>query len=172
MTTNSTSDRRRFLTSSALGAAVATAGIAPLAMRDAEAASAGRISAREVAILKFLAAAELVEADLWLQYEELSRRNASYRDALEDVDLGLSDYAIDTQEDEESHANFINAFLVSIGEQPVNLDPFRTIVPPPVSGLRQVGRLTNLTRLTIDTSYYTRYRGVASPGFRRPVRPD
>lgn len=165
MTKSSSADRRRFLTHSALGAAGAAVGIAPLAARDAEAQSAGRISAREIAILKFLAAAELVEADLWLQYEELSRRNPAYRAALEDIDEGLSDYAIDTQEDEESHAAFINAFLLSIGEQPVNLDPFRTILPPPVTGLRRVGRLTNLTRLTVDTSYYTRYRGVGNPDF-------
>ena len=125
----------------------------------------GRPGARDVAILKFLAAAELVESDLWLQYEELARSNRNFRAALFDIDDGLPDYAIDTQEDEESHANFINAYLVSIGEQPVNLDPFRTIMPPAVNGLRRVGRLTNLTRLTVDTSYYTRYRSTDNPDF-------
>lgn len=68
----------------------------------------------------FLAAAELVETDLWLQYEELARNNRNFRAALVDIDDGLADYAIGTQEDEESHARFINAHLVSIGEQPVN----------------------------------------------------
>lgn len=114
-------------------------------------------------MLKFLAAAELVEADLWLQYEELARKNRGFRAALLDIDPALADYAVDTQEDEESHARFINAYLVSIGERPVNLDPFRTIVPPAVSGLRPVGRLTNLTALTVDTSYYTRYRSTQNP---------
>ena len=155
--------RRGFLAGgAALGAAVG----AGLLVRPAQAQTAqttGRPGARDVAVLKFLAAAELVESDLWLQYEELARNNRGFRAALFDIDEGLPDYAIDTQEDEESHASFINAYLASIGEQPVNLDLFRTLVPPPVNGLRRVGRLTNLTALTVDTSYYTRYRSTDNP---------
>ena len=155
--------RRAFLARGAVaGAAV---GASLLAGGGAEAGTSGRPGRRDIAILKFLAAAELVEADLWLQYEELARSNREFRAALVDIDDGLADYAIDTQEDEESHATFINAYLVSIGEQPLNLDPFRTIMPPAVNGLRRVGRLTNLTALTVDTSYYTRYRSVENPDF-------
>lgn len=135
----------------------------PAAADGTGSAMSGRPGRRDIAVLKFLAAAELVETDLWLQYEELARGNRDYRAALSDIDDGLPDYAIDTQEDEESHARFINAYLVSIGERPVNLDPFRTIVPPAVTGLRPVGRLTNLTALTVDTSYYTRYRSERNP---------
>jgi hypothetical protein len=163
MSEASIQNRRGFMTR---GAAVGTAiGIGltagPLAAQVATVTA--RPNPRDVAILKFLAAAELVESDLWLQYEELARNNRNFRAALFDIDDGLPDYAIDTQEDEESHATFINAYLVSIGEQPVNLDPFRTIMPPAVNGLRRVGRLTNLTALTIDTSYYTRYRSGENP---------
>lgn len=165
--------RRGFLarglgTGATLAVGLATGG-SPLSAQTTgvgeTATSRGRPGRRDIAVLKFLAAAELVETDLWLQYEELARNNRNFRAALVDIDDGLADYAIDTQEDEESHARFINAYLVSIGEQPVNLDPFRTIVPPAVSGLRPVGRLTNLTALTIDTSYYTRYRSRQNPDF-------
>lgn len=145
------------------GAAVGTAIGVGLIASPVGAQVAGRPGPRDVAILKFLAAAELVESDLWLQYEELARNNRNFRAALFDIDEGLPDYAIDTQEDEESHASFINAYLASIGERPVNLDPFRTIMPPAVNGLRRVGRLTNLTGLTVDTSYYTRYRSTENP---------
>jgi hypothetical protein len=68
-------------------------------------------------------------------------------------------------EDELSHHEFINAYLKSIGADPVNLDEFRKIPSPHVTGLRQIGRLTNLTRLSVDTSYYTRYRGTGNPDF-------
>jgi hypothetical protein len=150
------------------GAAIGTAiGVSMVARTGAAqvAGSTGRPGPRDVAVLRFLAAAELVESDLWLQYEELARNNRNFRAALFDIDEGLPDYAIDTQEDEESHATFINAYLASIGEQPVNLDPFRTLMPPAVNGLRPVGRLTNLTALTVDTSYYTRYRSAENPDF-------
>ena len=110
--------RRGFLAGgAALGAAVG----AGLLVRPAQAQTAqttGRRARANVAVLKFLAAAELVESDLWLQYEELARNNRDFRAALFDIDEGLPDYAIDTQEDEESHASFINAYLASIGEQP------------------------------------------------------
>ena len=112
---------------------------AGLLLRPAQAQTTGRPGPRDVAILQFLAAAELVEADLWLQYEEeLARNNRDFRAVLFDIDEGLPDYAIDTQEDEESHASFINAYLASIGEQPVNLDPF--LVSRPAAGQRPAPR--------------------------------
>jgi hypothetical protein len=176
MTEETMRDRRRFLQAAAIGSAGAgllTGGL-PAVAQDVDAGAAGetagRPSRRDVAILKFLAAAELVEADLWLQYAELAYGNRGFRAALIDIDDGQPDYAIDTQEDEDSHARFINAYLASIGEQPVNLDPFRTIMPPAVTGLRPVGRLTNLTELSVDTSYYTRYRGVRNPDFGASFR--
>jgi hypothetical protein len=55
-------------------------------------------------------------------------------------------------EDECNHATFINAFLVAAGKTPINLDPFRTLPSVPVEGAENIGRLTNLTNLTVDTS--------------------
>jgi len=128
-------------------------------------ATSGRASRRDVAILKFLAAAELIETDLWQQYAELALDNPGFSEALEQIDDDLGIYTVDITEDELSHARFINAFLKSLGEQPVSLAQFETLMPPSVTGLRQVGRLTNLTRLTVDTSYYLRYRSTRNPDF-------
>jgi hypothetical protein len=163
-------ERRRFLTVG--GAALAglaslpatrTAAQAPVAAP--ELAASGPPTSRDVAILRFLAAAELVETDLWQQYAELATGNPGYGEALEAIEDELPIYAVDTTEDELSHAEFINAYLRAIGEQPINLDPFRVIPSPPVRGLRQVPRLTNLTALTVDTSYYTRYLSTQNPDF-------
>jgi hypothetical protein len=111
------------------------------------------------------AAAELIETDLWQQYAELAQGNPGFQSALGAIDDDLTDYTVDVTEDELSHAQFLNAYLKSIGEEPVDLDPFRTVQPPHVKGLRQVGRLTNLTDLTVDTSYFTRYQSTKNPDF-------
>lgn len=156
-------ERRRFLGLTGLAAAGLTALPAARALAEPEIPAPGRATRRDVAILRFLAAAELIETDLWQQYAELSDANPAYRDALEGIDDDLPVYAIDITEDELSHADFINAYLRSIGAQPVNLDPFRTIRPPNVRGLRPVPRLTNLTDLTVDTSYFRRYQSAMNP---------
>ena len=64
----------------------------------------------------------------------------------------------DNADDEQSHANFINAYLAANGADPINLDKFRTLPSSKATGARQIGRLTNLMELTIDTSWWTRYR--------------
>ena len=162
MTGNSSSNRRRFLGQGvAAGAALGVA----LAADDAAHATDAAVTARDVAILRFLSAAEQIETDLWQQYTEVALGNPGFRDALEAIDEDLGQYSADTTEDERSHGRFINAFLVAIGKQPVDLRRFATIMPPAVTGMRQIGRLTNLTDLTIDTSYYRRYRGVRNPDF-------
>jgi hypothetical protein len=120
---------------------------------------------RDIAILRFLAAAELIETDLWQQYAELAHGNPRYREALETIDDDLPVYAVDVTEDELSHAEFINAYLHSIGAEPVNLDSYRVIASPPVTGLHQIGRLTNLTDLTVNTSYFRRYQSTRNPDF-------
>ena len=160
-------NRRQLLTQGAAVGAAATIGLAGNAAigMAADQAAQAKPTPRDVAILKFLAAAELVETDLWQQYAELAQGNPGFKEALEKIDDDLGIYSIDTTEDELSHARFINAFLKSIGEEPVRLTQFETIPPPPVRGLAQVGRLTNLTKLTIDTSYFTRYRSVENPDF-------
>ena len=119
----------------------------------------------DIAILRFLAAAELIEHDLWQQYAEVGENNDEFMEALEAIDDDMVEYAVDVTEDELSHHQFINAYLRSIGASPVNLDRFRNIPSPPVEGLRQIGRLTNLTRLSVDTSFYTRYRSAGNPDF-------
>ncbi len=132
--------------------------------------SAGRhgVTKGDIAILTFLAAAEFLEADLWEQYNELAGIQdgelpggggcGPYKKALQALDEDMPQYIHDNADDERSHAAFINAYLASKGAAPVNLDPFRTIPSSTVSGARQIGRLTNLTQLTIDTSWWARYR--------------
>lgn len=123
------------------------------------------ITAGDVAILKFLAAAELVEDDLWQQYSELAVGNPKFAAALRRIDPSLIRYIQDDRDDERSHAALINAFLESIGEEPVNLDPFRTLPSVEVEGADDRGRLTNLTNLNVDTSWFNRYRGAGNPDF-------
>ena len=160
-------DRRSFLLKGAAvgaGAIVAGSGLA----RTSSASGSEDITKGDVAILQFLAAAELVEADLWEQYNELAgiqdrelpggRGNRAYRSALSVLDDDMPQYIHDNADDEQSHANFINAYLASKGAEPINLDKFRSLPSSKATGARQIGRLTNLTELTIDTSWWTRYR--------------
>lgn len=115
------------------------------------------------AILRFLAAAELIEDDLWQQYAELANDHPAFRDALIRIDPSLIRYINDDRDDERSHAQLINAFLEAIGDAPVSLDPFRTLPSVDAEGAAREGRLTSLVNLTVDTSWYTRYRGVGNP---------
>jgi Ferritin-like domain len=159
--------RRSFLKGVGLAGAAILPGSALLASR-AVADSAGRISDGDVAILRFLAAAELIETDLWQQYNELggvNGGNPSYMAALSNLDGDMPQYISDNTDDEESHAAFLNAYLESKGAQPVNLDEFRTLASSKASGAKPVGRLTNLQALNVDTSWYTRYRSDQSPDF-------
>jgi hypothetical protein len=130
----------------------------------------GPITRGDVAILRFLAAAEIIETDLWVQYNELAgvqdsevpgitEGSPAYMAALAVLDEDMAQYIHDNTEDEISHFQFINAFLTSIRADPVNLDSFRTLPSSSkASGARQIGRLTNLMQLTVDTSWWTRYR--------------
>jgi hypothetical protein len=127
-----------------------------------------RLSKGDVAILQFLAAAELIEADLWKQYNELAgiqdsevpggSGSPAYTAAIEVLDSDMAQYIHDNTDDEQSHAAFINAFLEANGADPVNLDQFRTLPSSQATGAQQIGRLTNLMQLTVDTSFWTRYR--------------
>ena len=120
----------------------------------------------DVAILRFLAAAELIESDLWQQYSELggvNGGNPAYIAALENLDGDMPQYIDDNTDDEMSHAAFLNAYLQRIGADPVNLDAFRTLPSTSATGAKQIGRLTNLQMLNVDTSWYTRYRSDQNP---------
>ncbi len=126
------------------------------------------ITGGDIAILRFLAAAEIIETDLWQQYNELGgipdsevpggSGSAPYITALEVLDGDMPQYIHDNTEDEISHFKFINAYLISKGADPVNLDHFRTLPSSKAKGAQQIGRLTNLMELTVDTSWWTKYR--------------
>jgi hypothetical protein len=128
----------------------------------------GGITKGDVAILRLLAAIEIIESDLWQQYNELGgiqdsevpggSGSAAYVTALQVLDGDMSQYIHDNTEDEFSHMAFINAFLASVGAEPVNLDKFRTLPSSKATGAQQIGRLTNLMQLTVDTSWWARYR--------------
>jgi Ferritin-like domain len=128
----------------------------------------GRLTQGDAAILRFLSAAEILETDLWQQYNELGgiqdsevpggSGSAPYRKALEVLDEDMPQYIHDNTEDEFTHFTFINAYLESRGADPVNLDKFRTLSSSTAPGAQQIGRLTNLMELTVDTSWWTRYR--------------
>src|SRR5437868_361539 len=128
----------------------------------------GGLTKGDADILRFLAAAEIIETDLWQQYNELGgiqdsevpggTGSPAYTQALQVLDGDMDQYIHDNTDDEFSHFEFINAYLVSKGADPVNLDQFRTLPSSQATGAQQIGRLTNLMRLTVDTSWWTRYR--------------
>jgi hypothetical protein len=158
--------RRSFL--KGLGMAGATLLPAGALLTAKANAMGGSLPPGDVAILQFLAAAEILETDLWQQYNELGgiqdsevpggTGSAAYTNALKQLDMDMDQYIHDNTEDEMSHFTFINAYLVSRGAAPVNLDGFRTLPSSKATGAQQIGRLTNLMQLTVDTSYWTRYR--------------
>jgi hypothetical protein len=156
--------RRSFLKGVGLAGAAAVPGSAMFA---SEAMARGRgITKGDVAILRFLAAAELIEFDLWQQYNELGGQNGgnpAYMAALSNLDGDMPQYIADNTDDEKSHAAFLNAYLRSKGAEPVNLKEFQTLPSSKATGARQIGRLTNLQSLDVDTSWYVRYRSTKNP---------
>ena len=129
----------------------------------------GKLTKGDVAILRLLAAAEIIETDLWQQYNELGGIGATgsisqpYIDDLIVLDGDMPQYIADNTDDEMSHVAFLNAYLASKGEEMVNFDSFRNIPPSKVTGVPQTGRLTNLQQLSVDTSWWVRYRSTTNP---------
>ncbi|MGA8026050.1 MAG: hypothetical protein WB992_02825 [Bryobacteraceae bacterium] len=168
-------DRRSFLRGS-LATGAALAGVTVLGGRKlfAQANSSGTLLKGDVAILKFLAAAELIETDLWQQYAELggftNEAQNPYQLAFQNLDSDGSQYITSNTIDEQSHAEFLNAYLIWKGEEPVDLDRFRTLPSSQADGAQQIGRLTNLTQLKVDTSWYIRYRSTTNPDFGAKFR--
>jgi hypothetical protein len=176
-------NRRSFLKNSVVAGAAVTAGAAilenvPSALAQS---SNGHLTRGDVAILRWLAAAEIIESDLWLQYQELAGTqdnevstiasqqipgypssptggSSPYTNAVSQLDGDMAQYIHDNTEDELTHENFINAFLISKGADPVSLDQFRTLASSKATGANQIERLTTLTQLTVDTTWWTRYR--------------
>lgn len=170
--------RRSFLK----GMGVAGAALSTGSLLGAEAfanTSPATLTAGDIAILRFVAAAELLEADLWQQYAELGgltpgqlpvetapfKPMNTYQAAFMNLDSDGPQYISSNTLDELSHAEFLNAYLISKGAEPVDLDAFRNLPSSEAKGAQQIGRLTNLMNLTVDTSWYTRYRSSANPDF-------
>jgi hypothetical protein len=159
--------RRSFLVEGA-AVGVGTLGAGRLLTDASPAFASGGLTKGDAAILRFLAAAEILETDLWQQYNELAgiqdsevpggTGNPDYTDAVAVLDEDMDQYIHDNTDDEISHAAFINAYLKAHGAQTVNLDKFRTLPSSKATGAQQIGRLTNLMQLTVNTSFWTRYR--------------
>ena len=161
--------RRAFLASGAavgVGAGLGPFGSAVSALADKP--SSTKLEKGDAAILRFLAAAEILETDLWQQYNELGgiqdsevpggSGSPTYVKALEVLDEDMPQYIHDNTEDEFTHFTFLNAYLESRGADAVDLSEFATLPSSKATGARQIGRLTNLMQLTVDTSWWTRYR--------------
>jgi hypothetical protein len=177
-------NRRSFLKNG-----LATAGVGLLASNtlaladDRHEERHGRLNRGDAAMLRFAAAAEILETDLWVQYNELGgipdsevpggTGNPAYTAALAMLDSDMAQYIHDNTDDEFTHQNFLNAYLASKGAETVNLEPFRTLPGSTATGSSGKPRLTNLMQLTLDTSWWTRYRSDANnpdldPNFKFP----
>jgi hypothetical protein len=165
-------DRRSFLKTGLAAAGAVTIGTGLLARSTAasaqQASSGSSLTAGDIAMLQFLAAGEALEADFYDQYNELGGHrddevpggtgNRIYTEKLRRIDRNFSQYLHDIADDEMSHQNFINAYLVANGADAVDMEPFRTLQGSTARGSSGKLRLTNLMQLTIDTSWWTRYR--------------
>ena len=172
--------RRSFLKGIGVAGVALSAGSLLPELLDAQTASGG-ITNGDAAILRFLAAAEIIETDLWLQYQEFGGTqdsevsklasqfipgypatptggNSLYMQDLLPLDSDMHQYIHDNTEDELTHEVWINNYLMAHGQAPANLDQFRTLPSSKATGANQIGRLTNLMQLTVDTSWWTRYR--------------
>ncbi len=167
-------NRRSFVKNGLTAAGVATVGAGLLADSSSVLAQAGpeehsgRLTPGDAALLRFAAAAEILETDFWVQYNELGgiqdsevpggSGNPAYTAALAVLDADMAQYVHDNTDDEFTHQNFLNAYLASKGADTVNLESFRTLPGSAATGSSGNLRLTNLTQLTLDTSWWTRYR--------------
>src|SRR6267154_251909 len=158
-------NRRSFIRKGLVAFGAASTGSRLLARPEEH---SGSLNHGDAAILRFLAAAEILETDFWVQYNELGGIQDSevpggtgipaYTAALQVLDSDMPQYIHDNTEDEFTHQNFINAYLASKGADTVNLEQFRTLPGSSATGSSGRLRLTNLTQLTVDTSWWTRYR--------------
>src|ERR1035437_7108398 len=166
-------DRRTFVKKGLSAAGVATAGVGLLAngtslLAEDDSDRGGRLSRGDAALQRFAAAAEILETDFWVQYNELcgipdkevpgGTGNPAFTAALSVLDADMAQYVHDNTDDDFTHQNFLNAYLVSKGADPVSLEPFRSLMGSTATGSSGKMRLTNLMELTLDTSWWTRYR--------------
>jgi len=172
-------NRRSFLKKgTAAGAATLGAALSPSRLHAFDDDEDGpSITKGDIAILKFLQALEQIEADLWQQYSELGGTqdnevsgvnggNPAYTQALQLLDGDMPQYIHDNTDDEIIHASFLGNYLESKGAEPANLTKFKALPGSTADGAEKTaGRLTNLTQLTIDTSFWSIYRSVTNPDF-------
>src|ERR1700686_4641905 len=167
-------NRRSFVKNGLTAAGFAAAGAGLLASdsfllaEEGPEEDRGRLTRGDAALLRFAAAAEILETDFWVQYNELcgipdsevpgGSGNPAFTAALSVLDSDMAQYVHDNTDDEFTHQNFLNAYLTSKGADPVNLEPFRTLTGSTATGSSGKLRLTNLMQLTLDTSWWTRYR--------------
>jgi hypothetical protein len=170
-------DRRSLLQKGAIAAgAVAVSSVLGASEGVVLGQSSDYLSKGDIAILRFLAAAELLESDLWTQYAELggignnppievdpNQPLNNYQIALSNLDSDGPQYIASNTLDEVSHAKFLNAYLASKGAEPVDLDEFRTLPGSTATGSSGMKRLTNLMHLNVDTSWYVKYRSTGNP---------
>jgi hypothetical protein len=180
---SSSPNRRSFLKTGLAAAGAVTMGTGLLARATGASAqqtgSGGSLTSGDVAILQFLAAGEALEADFYTQYNELGGHrdaevsggsgNRIYTQALRRIDPNFSQYIHDITDDEMSHQNFLNAYLVANGADPVDMEPFRTLEGSTATGSSGKLRLTNLMQLTLNTSWWTRYRSSANNPDVNPI---
>jgi hypothetical protein len=179
---SSPSNRRSFVKTALAAAGAVTMGTGLLARAtkaSAQASPDSSLTAGDVALLQFLAAGEALEADFYTQYNELGGLrddevsggcgNRIYTRALRRIDPNFSQYIHDIADDEMSHQNFLNAYLVSNGADPVDMEPFRSLQGSTATGSSGKLRLTNLMQLTLNTSWWTRYRSGANNPDVNPV---
>src|SRR5437763_951832 len=167
-------NRRSFVKNGLTTAGLATAGAGLLLNNSTALAEqgpeerSGHLTRGDAALLRFAAAAEILETDFWVQYNELGgiqdseepsgSGNPAYTAALAVLDADMAQYVHDNTDDEFTHQNFLNAYLASKGAATVDLEPFRTLPGSTATGSSGKMRLTNLMQLTLDTSWWTRYR--------------
>jgi len=171
-------NRRSLISGGLLAGGAAVLGAGVLGRSTPAFAQGSGLSKGDVAILQFLALAETLEADLWNQYAELGgigdeqpievdphQTLNPYQNALSQLDGDGPQYITSNTLDENSHAEFLNAYLVSKGAEPVDLEKFRVLQGSQAfsAGATNTGRLTNLLHLNVDTSWFTRYRSQSNP---------
>src|ERR1043166_1196262 len=132
----------------------------------------GSLTKGDASMLRFAAAAEILESDFWVQYNELGgiqdsevsggSGNPTYTEKLKNLDEDMDIYIHDNTDDEITHFTFLNAYLQSKGAAPADLEQFRTLPGSTATGSSGKPRLTNLMQLTLDTSWWTRYRSSAN----------
>ena len=164
-------DRRSFVKGGLTAAGIASVGVglsSALLAQEATEEKSGSLTPGDAAMLRFAAAAEAIESDFWEQYNELGgiqdsevpggSGNPAYTAALSKLDADMAQYVHDNTDDEFTHRDFLNAYLASKGADTVDLEPFRTLPGSTATGSSGKLRITNLMQLTIDSSWWTRYR--------------